>query len=70
MSEQEKIRAFAREVYATWLKHKVEIDYWFRYNADTDINIFRWEGEALRANVYRVVGGNTNTMDLIDDFEV
>lgn len=71
MTEQEKIRAFTREVYeTTWLKHEGEIDDWTAYNDDIDINIFRWEGEKPYANVYRVVGGNTDTRDLIDDFEV
>lgn len=71
MTEQEKIRAFAREMYAqTMAGYSGELDDWFAYSADTDVNIFRWEGEKPYANVYRVVGGNTDTRDLIDDFEV
>ena len=70
MDEQEKIRAFAREVYDTQFKpHQCE-DEWYEFNNEIDVNIFQWEGEKPYANVYRVVGGNTDTKNLIDDFEV
>ena len=71
MSEQEKIRAFAREMYAQTMQgYAGDMDDWFNYSVDIDVNIFQWEGEKPYANVYRVVGGNTDTRDLIDDFEV
>lgn len=71
MSEQEKIRDFAREMYAQTMQgYAGEMDDWFSYSADVDVNIFQWENEKPRANVYRVVDGNTDTRDLIDDFEV
>ena len=70
MDEQEKIRAFAREMYETQFKPYQCEDEWYEFNADIDVNIFQWEGEKPYANVYRVVGGITNTKNLIDDFEV
>lgn len=71
MSEQEKIRAFAREMYAQTMQgYAGEMDDWFNYSVDIDVNIFQWEGEKPRANVYQVIDGNIDTMDLIDDFEV
>ena len=71
MDEQEKIRAYAREMYAQTMQgYAGDLDDWFAYSADIDVNIFQWEGEKPYVNVYRVVNGLTDTRDLIDDFEV
>ena len=65
------IRAFAKELYETRFKLEEGEDEWYEYDKDIDINIFWWGGQDKPVvNVYRVFDGNTDTMCLIDEFEL